>query len=76
MSILFFILPETKDRTLEEVEELFMSEEYKRQHAHPAKYRSDVEMQENSAHTGQENAAYTKADEAIGGTKMWGKEKE
>ena len=28
--ILFFILPETKDRSLEEVEELFMSKEYKK----------------------------------------------
>ncbi|KAL3853168.1 hypothetical protein ACJMK2_016733 [Sinanodonta woodiana] len=29
---LFFVLPETKNKTLEEVEELFMSEEYKKLH--------------------------------------------
>ncbi|KAK3579035.1 hypothetical protein CHS0354_029891 [Potamilus streckersoni] len=29
---LFFVLPETKNKTLEEVEELFMSEEYRNAH--------------------------------------------
>lgn len=43
MSILFFILPETKNKSLEEVEELFMSKEYKakRDEEHKKKYQYD-----------------------------------
>ncbi|KAK3105963.1 hypothetical protein FSP39_009749 [Pinctada imbricata] len=57
MCILFFILPETKDRTLEEVEELFMSESYKRKHKTPEKY-------------GTSNGAYDKSGETPENSKL------